>query len=334
MEGLDSKINVGIIGGAGYTGGELIRVLLNHERVRIAFVQSRSQAGKPLHAVHTDLRGQCELSFVERADCTDASLDVLFLALPHGEARRFLSENALSPSLKVIDLSNDFRLIADSRIAGREFIYGLPELNRERIRSANSIANPGCFASAIQFALLPLAKAGELPNTYVTGVTGSTGAGVKLAPTSHFSYRANNISAYKTLTHQHNSEIEEGLVSLQGASAKGTLSFVPWRGDFTRGIFITAQFESSRSISDLLSLYRGFYEGHPFVSVTDETIDLKSVVNTNRVLIELCKSGNRVAVSCAIDNLLKGASGQAVQNMNLMMGFPETKGLLLKGAAF
>jgi N-acetyl-gamma-glutamyl-phosphate reductase len=284
--------------------------------------------------VHSDLRGQCELSFVERADCTDPSLDVLFLALPHGEARRFFSENKLSPSVKVIDLSNDFRLKAESSVSDREFIYGLPELNRERIRTANSIANPGCFASAIQFALLPLAKAGELPNAYVTGVTGSTGAGVKLAPTSHFSHRANNISAYKTLAHQHNAEIEESLSALQGPSARGSLSFVPWRGDFTRGIFITAQMESKRSLPELLSLYRGFYEGHPFISVTDETIDLKSVVNTNRVLIELCKAGDRLAVSCAIDNLLKGASGQAVQNLNLMMGFPETTGLLLKGSAF
>ncbi len=328
------SINVGIIGGAGYTGGELVRLLLNHDRVQIAFVQSRSQAGKPLGAVHTDLRGLTDLKFVESPNLSDPSLSALFLALPHGEAKRYLLEKNIPETTRIIDLSNDFRLKNDAKVGTREFVYGLPELRRETIRSAKSIANPGCFASAIQFALLPLAKEKLLKPVYVTGITGSTGAGQKPSETTHFSFRANNIQAYKTLAHQHIAEIEESLSFLQGSSAQGSVSFIPWRGDFTRGIFISAQLDSTLSQAQALSLFKSFYESHPFISVTDQAIDLKSVVNTNRVQIEVTKVGHQLAVHVAIDNLLKGASGQAVQNFNLMMGLPETQGLKLKGSAF
>jgi N-acetyl-gamma-glutamyl-phosphate reductase len=328
------SINVGIIGGAGYTGGELVRLLLNHDRVQIAFVQSRSQAGKLLSDVHTDLRGQTDLKFTATPDLSHPALSALFLALPHGEAKRYLLEKNIPETTRIIDLSNDFRLAHDAKVGNREFIYGLPELRRETIRSAKSIANPGCFASAIQFALLPLAKEKLLKPVHVTGITGSTGAGQKPSETTHFSFRANNIQAYKTLAHQHIAEIEESLSFLQGSSAQGTVSFIPWRGDFTRGIFISAQIDCSLNQSEALSLFKSYYEGHPFISVTDQAIDLKSVVNTNRVQIEVTKVGHQLAVHVAIDNLLKGASGQAVQNFNLMLGLPETQGLNLKGSAF
>lgn len=327
-------VNVGIIGAAGYTGGELLRLLLGHPGVRILFVQSRSQAGKPVSAVHDDLRGVTDLHFVETANLQDPALQALFLTLPHGETRKVLEKENLPQSVRLIDLSNDFRLHADAKLGKRTFIYGLPELNREKIRNADAIANPGCFASAIQFALMPLAKAGILGDVAVTGITGSTGAGQKLTETSHFSFRSNNIQAYKTLEHQHVEEIEESLVSLQGPSAEGTVSFIPWRGDFTRGIFISAQTSCSWTQEEALRNFRSFYEGHPFIHVTDQPIDMKAVVNTNRVQIEVLKSGRKIAIHCAIDNLLKGASGQAVQNLNLMFGFPETTGLMLKGSAF
>jgi N-acetyl-gamma-glutamyl-phosphate reductase len=327
-------ISTGIMGGAGYTGGELIRILLNHPHARIAFAQSRSQAGKPISSVHTDLKGVTNLTFVTTADFNATPVDALFLALPHGESRRFLSENPIPESTRIIDLSADFRLNKDSSLSARKFLYGLPELSSLEIRNSTSLANPGCFASALQFALLPLAKAKKLGPVSATGITGSTGAGVKPTETTHFSFRSNNIQAYKTLTHQHVGEVEESLSRASGMNESGKLSFIPWRGDFTRGIFVSAQLDTELTRSKALDLYRAFYEGAPFIQVTDESIDLKSVVNTNRVQIEVDQVGGKLVIHVAIDNLLKGASGQAVQNFNLMMGLPETSGLLLKGSAF
>jgi len=327
------KIRAGIIGGAGYTGGELIRLLVNHPAAEIAFVQSRSQVGHLVSSVHRDLLGVTALSFTDdKSVYSDPSLDVVFLAQGHGEARKFLEETKLPPQVRVIDLSQDFRLSTTSAFRDQKFVYGLPELNREKIKLSQFIANPGCFATAVQLALLPLSViAGGGRRVSVTGITGSTGAGQKPSETTHFSFRANNIQAYKTLTHQHVAEIEESL--------NARVSFVPWRGDFTRGIFVSAivnrsEFLFPASAAETLALYRTFYQTHPFISVTNEPIDLKAVVNTNRAHIEINQSGESLVIHAAIDNLLKGASGQAVQNMNLMMGVEETTGLQLKGVAF
>ena len=324
----NQKIKAGIIGGAGYTGGETIRLLLNHPNVELIFVQSRSQEGKFLHEVHTDLIGETQLKF---SSSFDKNVDVVFLCLSHGESKKFLTENTFSSTTKIIDLGNDFRL-GDS-VAGRNFVYGLPEFQREEIKKANNIANPGCFATTIQLGLLPLAKAGLLKEVYTTGITGSTGAGQKLQETTHFTWRANNISAYKTLTHQHLGEINQTLKSLQ-PDFKSNVNFVPWRGDFTRGIFVTSIVESEKSLKELTELYRDFYSAHPFTHIADSMIDLKQVVNTNKCLIYLEKEGNKLVVHSALDNLLKGASGQAIQNMNLMFGFDETTGLKLKSTGF
>jgi len=325
-----AKIKIGIIGGAGYTGGELIRLLLNHPGVETSFIHSRSNAGKPVHTVHQDLIGETELKFTGELH---NGIDVLFLCLGHGESRKFLTENKIADKIKIIDLANDFRLEAQSSIGNRKFIYGLPELNRDKIKSANNIANPGCFATAIQLGLLPLAKAGLLKDIYTTGITGSTGAGQSLSTTSHFSWRANNIQAYKTLTHQHLGEIGESLLYLQPKNDID-LSFVPWRGDFTRGIFISSTMSCDLSLEELNILYSEFYAGHPFIHISKEPIFLKQVGNTNKVVIQLEKAGSKLVVHSAIDNLLKGASGQAVQNMNLMFGLEETSGLKLKASYF
>ncbi|HEX6190708.1 MAG TPA: N-acetyl-gamma-glutamyl-phosphate reductase [Chitinophagaceae bacterium] len=324
------KVNAGIIGGAGYTGGELIRLLVRHPYTSVSFIHSRSNAGKPVHQVHQDLLGDTDLLFTDKLS-TD--IDVLFLCLGHGESKKFLQENAFPSSVKIIDLANDFRLSADARLNDREFVYGLPELNREKIKSAHNIANPGCFATCVQLGLLPLAKAGMLTDIYTTGITGSTGAGQSLSQTSHFSWRANNIQAYKTLTHQHLGEIGESLQQLQN---KGTidLSFVPWRGDFTRGIFASSTVHCDESIEEMRRLFNDFYAGHPFTHVSDDPIFLKQAVNTNKAVIQLEKAGTKLVVHTAIDNLLKGASGQAVQNMNLVSGFDETAGLQLKANYF
>src|SRR5689334_19765201 len=316
-----TKIKAGIIGGAGYTGGETIRLLLNHPNVELTFVHSRSNAGNPLYSAHADLIGETELKFTDKLN---DEVDVIFLCLGHGESKKFLQENQIKKSIKVIDLSHDFRL-GDS-VNGREFVYGLPELNREKIRSTSSLANPGCFATAIELGLLPLAKAGMLKEVHTTGITGSTGAGQKLQDTTHFTWRANNISAYKTLTHQHLGEMNRTLKALQ-PKFDSALNFVPWRGDFTRGIFVSSIISSEKSLSDLNKLYQDFYFGHPFAVVTSSMINLKQVVNNNKCLIFLEKEGNKLVVHSALDNLLKGASGQAVQNMNLMFGFEETAGL-------
>ena len=324
------KIQAGIIGGAGYTGGELIRLLLNHPGVNISFIHSRSHAGNPVHTVHQDLLGDTDLQFT--GDLAD-DIDVLFLCLGHGESHKFLTGHTIPDNIRVIDLANDFRLHENSKLNNRTFVYGLPELNREEIRKANNIANPGCFATTIQLGLLPLAKAGLLTDVYTTGITGSTGAGQGLSATSHFSWRANNIQAYKTLTHQHLGEIGESLKQLQPAGDI-TVNFVPWRGDFTRGIFISSQIRTDLSLEELTTLYEAFYSVHPFTHITRDPVYLKQVVNTNKCVIELEKAGSILVVHSVADNLLKGASGQAVQNMNLMFGLEETEGLQLKASYF
>jgi N-acetyl-gamma-glutamyl-phosphate reductase len=323
-----TKIKAGIIGGAGYTGGETIRLLLNHPDVELTFVHSRSNAGNPLHAVHPDLIGDSTLKFT---DALVQDVDVVFLCLGHGESKKFLQENSFKSSVKIIDLSQDFRL-GDS-VQGREFIYGLPELNREKIKKSSNVANPGCFATAIELGLLPLAKAGILKEVHTTGITGSTGAGQKLQDTTHFTWRANNISAYKTLTHQHLKEINQSLKQLQPGFA-GNLHFVPWRGDFTRGIFVSSTITIDKPLDELRKIYREFYKGQAFTFVSEDTVDLKQVVNSNKCVIGLEKEGDQLVVHSAIDNLLKGASGQAVQNMNLMFGLEETSGLKLKSIVF
>jgi N-acetyl-gamma-glutamyl-phosphate reductase len=325
-----NKIKAGIIGGAGYTGGELIRLLIHHQDVSVSFIHSRSHAGTPVHAVHQDLFGETNIAFTDQVL---EEIDVLFLCLGHGESKKFLQENQVPARVKVIDLANDFRLKKQSVHGDRQFTYGLPELNRESIRSAKNIANPGCFATSIQLGLLPLAKAALLGEVYTTGITGSTGAGQSLAQTSHFSWRSNNIQAYKTLTHQHLNEIAESLSQLQHTPPVD-LSFVPWRGDFTRGIFVSSVLHCDKSLDDLYGLYREFYEEHPFTMISREPVSLKQVVNTNKAIIQLEKQDNKLVVHSVIDNLLKGASGQAVQNMNICFGLDETSGLQLKATAF
>ena len=323
-------IKAGIIGGAGYTGGELIRLLINHPYVKISFIHSRSNAGQPVYTVHQDLLGETSLHFTGEIS---NEIDVLFLCLGHGESKKFLAANTISDHIKIIDLANDFRLKANANEGSRQFVYGLPELNREAIRTAKNIANPGCFATAIQLGLLPLANAGLLNDVYTTGITGSTGAGQSLSATSHFSWRANNIQAYKTLTHQHLGEIGESLLQLQNNSTID-LSFVPWRGDFTRGIFISSTIHCEESLEEMNRLFEDFYSGHPFTTVSRDPIFLKQVVNTNKAVIQLEKAGTKLVVHSAIDNLLKGASGQAVQNMNLVSGLEESTGLKLKANYF
>jgi N-acetyl-gamma-glutamyl-phosphate reductase len=323
-------IKVGIIGGAGYTGGELIRLLIHHPGVSVSFIHSRSNAGKPVHSVHQDLLGDTELKF--SGDLND-DVDVIFLCLGHGESKKFLTENKISDKIKIIDLANDFRLSQSSKLEARSFVYGLPELNRDKIKKANNVANPGCFATTIQLGLLPLAKAGLLKDVYTTGITGSTGAGQSLSATSHFSWRENNIQAYKTLTHQHLGEIGESLKQLQPTGEIG-VNFVPWRGDFTRGIFVSSQVRCDESQIELNKLYEDFFTGHPFTHLTKEPLFLKQVVNTNKCIIQLEKVGSMLVVHSVTDNLLKGASGQAVQNMNLMFGLDETSGLNLKANYF
>ena len=325
---MGNKIKAGIIGSAGYTGGEMVRLLLRHPFAEIGFVQSRSQAGKYLHEVHGDLTGDTDMKF---SDSFKEPVDVLFLCLSHGESKKLLSENSFSLSTKIVDLGNDFRL--GDKVSGRDFVYGLPEFQRDAIKKANNIANPGCFATTIQLGLLPLAKAGLLKEVHTTGITGSTGAGQKLQEATHFTWRANNISAYKTLNHQHLGEIHQTIQSLQ-PGFKGPVNFVPWRGDFTRGIFVTSVVDSNLSANEALGLFKEFYKNHPFTHVVDTMIDIKQVVNTNKCLIHLEQVGSKLAIHSTSDNLLKGASGQAVQNMNLMFGWDETSGLQLKPSVF
>jgi N-acetyl-gamma-glutamyl-phosphate reductase len=331
------KINVGIVGGAGYTGGELLRILVHHPEVHISFVHSSSNAGKSVSSVHTDLVGDTDLVFTNTFLDT---IDVLFLCMGHNESKKLLTEQNIAASVSIIDLSQDFRLTQNAVIADRTFVYGLPELNREKITTAKNIANPGCFATAIQLALLPLAKSGLLQDIYTTGITGSTGAGQSLSATSHFSWRANNIQAYKTLNHQHIFEIVQSLNHLQSDAPLSTggegpgLHFVPWRGDFTRGIYTSSVIDCSLPIEAVQEMYASYYAAHPFVVMSDTAIHLKQVVNTNKCVLQIEKQGNKLVVHSAIDNLIKGASGQAVQNMNLLFGLDETTGLLFKANFF
>lgn len=322
------KIKAGIVGGAGYTGGEMLRLLINHPAVDIAFVHSNSNAGNLISDVHTDLLGDTELRFTDQLS---SEIDVLFLCVGHGDAKKFLDANEIAKGVKIIDLSQDFRLKAN---AGKDWIYGLPELNREQIRKADYIANPGCFATCIQLALLPLAAEGLLNNeVHINATTGSTGAGQSLAKTSHFSWRNNNLSVYKAFGHQHLNEIGESLVQLD-AGFDQTINFIPQRGDFTRGILAAVYLESDLSEAEAIALYENYYAGHVFTHVSKANIDLKQVVNTNKGLVHVEKHGGKLFIVSIIDNLLKGASGQAVQNMNLIFGLEEGTGLRLKASAF
>ncbi|MDR1667659.1 MAG: N-acetyl-gamma-glutamyl-phosphate reductase [Bacteroidales bacterium] len=326
-------IRIGIIGGAGYTGGELLRILLRHPGAEIAFVHSNSHAGKPLYAAHNGLYGDTDLCFTDRV----SAVDVLFLCTGHGKSAAFLSEQPLPGHPRIIDLSQDFRNdpVFHTKEGGQwQFVYGLPEYNREKIRQAHYIANPGCFATALQLALLPLAQAGWLVDeVHANGITGSTGAGQTLSSTSHFSWRSNNISIYKPFTHQHLNEVRN---TLEAAAAKHLpeLNFLPVRGNFTRGIFLSAYTRTDRTAEELTALYRAFYGGAAFTFVHDGDISLKEVAGTNKCLLRVEKHGHKVLVTSVIDNLIKGASGQAVQNMNLMFGVDEKTGLDLKATAF
>ena len=329
------KIKAGIIGGAGYTGGEMLRILVNHPQVEIAFVNSSSNAGNLISDVHTDLFGDTDLRFTDQIP---QNIDVLFLCVGHGDAKKFLEANPIEEKVKIIDLSQDFRLSQNSKFKiqnlSRAFIYGLPELNKDKIASAQNIANPGCFATCIQLGLLPLAAKGLLQNeVHINATTGSTGAGQSLSKTSHFSWRNNNLSIYKAFEHQHLNEIGESLTQLQG-EVKEALNFIPQRGDFARGILAAMYVESDLTEEEAYELYESYYANHAFTHVSRKNIDLKQVVNTNKCLVHLEKHGNKLFIISIIDNLLKGASGQAVQNMNLMFGLEETAGLKLKAAYF
>lgn len=323
-------IRIGIIGGAGYTGGELIRILLNHPNAELTFVNSKSNAGNPLHQVHQDLLGETEMKF---SDEINQEIDLLFLCLGHGQSTHFLQENKINENIKIIDLANDFRIKGSNNIGEREFIYGLPELNRKEIINATSIANPGCFATAIELGLLPLAQKKHLEEIYTTGITGSTGAGQSLSQTSHFSWRTNNIQAYKTLTHQHLAEIQQSINQLQ-QNKSANVNFVPWRGDFARGILCSSTLKCTLSLNELIEMYTEYYKDHPFTIFSKEPISLKQVVGSNKCIINIEKSKDTIVIHSAIDNLLKGASGQAVQNMNLIFGLDEKTGLHLKSIAF
>jgi N-acetyl-gamma-glutamyl-phosphate reductase len=324
-------IKIGIVGGAGYTAGELLRILLRHPHAELTAVVSSSNAGNPISRVHDDLVGETDLAF--GADLTGIE-DVVFLCLGHGNSRAFLERTALPPTTRLIDLSNDFRLHADHVAADRTFVYGLPELHRTAIEGAQNIANPGCFATAIQLALLPLATAGRLTDdVHVSAITGSTGAGRELTDTTGFTWRTGNVSVYKAFTHQHLGEIGERLGQLQPGFAHD-VHFIPYRGNFTRGIFASVYLKSDLTHDEARRLFQDFYADAPFTTVADAEIHLKQVVNTNKCLLHVQKVGKQLLVTSALDNLLKGASGQAVQNMNLLFGLPETTGLHLKAGLF
>lgn len=321
-------IKAGIIGGAGYTAGELIRILLNHPQVELVFVNSTSNAGNKLTDVHSGLFGDTDMSFTDQLPYE--KIDVLFFCTAHGDTKKFLDANAIPDHLKIIDLSTDYR----HKREGNKFVYGLPELNKEEIKRSSYIANPGCFATAIQLGLLPLAKSGLLnAEVHVNAITGSTGAGVKPSATSHFSWRENNISVYKAFEHQHLQEISESLTQLQASFAKD-INFIPVRGNFTRGIFVSTYLNFEGTIENAYELYNEYYKNSPFTIISDKNIDLKQVVNTNKCLLHLEKHGSKLLILSCIDNLVKGASGQAVHNMNLIFGLEETMGLKLKASSF
>jgi N-acetyl-gamma-glutamyl-phosphate reductase len=321
-------IKAGVIGGAGYTGGELLRILVNHPDVEIEFVNSNSNAGNKLYSVHEGLIGETDMVFTDQLPFE--KIDVLFSCLGHGDTKKFLESHTVPSNVKIVDFTQDQRIKAE----GNDFVYGLPEMNREKIKGAMHIANPGCFATAIQIGLLPLAKAGLLTNEInTTAITGSTGAGQKPSATSHFSWRNNNISVYKAFEHQHLLEIRQSLTQLQG-KFDTELNFIPVRGDFARGIFVSTYMTSDLTIEQAYDLYNDFYKDAAFTFVAEGNIDLKQVVNTNKAVVSLQKHGNKLLVLSAIDNLLKGAAGQAVQNMNLLFGLDEKAGLKLKPSAF
>jgi N-acetyl-gamma-glutamyl-phosphate reductase len=331
---METKVRAGIIGGAGYTGGEMLRILINHPNVEIAFIHSSSNAGNHVYDVHTDLFGDTDLKFAAELAY---NIDVLFLCVGHGDAKKFLEANPIPDSIKIIDLSQDFRQkndVTSHKTRTKEFIYGLPELNRETIKQAKNIANPGCFATCLQLGLLPLASKGLLNNeVHITATTGSTGAGQSPSATTHFTWRNDNLSVYKAFEHQHLNEIGQSLKQLQPDFDKA-INFIPYRGDYTRGIIASMYIDNELSEAEALKLYHQYYDGHPFTHVTSHNIDLKQIVNTNKCFIQVKKHGNKLLIISILDNLLKGASGQAVQNMNLMFGLDEKAGLRLKATGF
>jgi N-acetyl-gamma-glutamyl-phosphate reductase len=329
-----SALKAGVIGGAGYTAGELLRILLNHPQVEVSFVHSNSHAGHKLYEAHNDLLGETELAFTDKLD---TNVDVLFLCLGHGKAVEFLDKNNVPKNVRIIDLSQDFRLKSNYTSpygVEREFVYGLPELRRDEIRKAHNIANPGCFAAAFELALLPLAAA-KLINgeVHVNGITGSSGAGQALSDTTHFSWRNNNVSIYKAFNHQHLKEVRLTLETA-GGGAIPELNFIPMRGNFSRGILLSAYTQSNLDACEAVALYEKFYKDAAFTFVSDHEISVKEVVNTNKCIVQVEKYDDKVLITSAIDNLTKGASGQAVQNMNLMFGFDEKAGLRLKSVGF
>ena len=319
----------GIIGGSGYTGGELIRLILQHPALELDFVFSTTKAGKSLTEAHHDLLGSSELNFT---GTINAEVDIVYLCLGHGKSRAFLEENTFSEDTLIIDLGNDFRLEKEATFQGKPFVYGLPELQKNKIEKAKAIANPGCFATAIQLALLPLAKDQKLiAPVHINATTGSTGAGVGLSSTSHFSWRNNNFSWYKPFTHQHLGEIHQ---SLEQLSPPTDLIFLPHRGDFTRGIFATVYTQFEGSLEEAENIYQDYYQQHPFTQLSKQELSLKSVINTNYCFLHLHQHKDMLLITSIIDNLVKGASGQAIQNTNLIMGWEEQLGLQLKASTF
>ena len=330
-------IRVGILGAAGYTGGELIRLLLNHPEAEIVFANSESNAGNPVSDVHEGVLGDTNLKFTDEMPFD--KVDVVFFCFGHGKSEAFLKEHTIPENVKIIDLAQDFRIKREAPLnppegGKREWVYGLPEINKEDIQKAQHVANPGCFATCIQVALLPAAHLNLLKeDVAVNAITGSTGAGQKPGATTHFSWRNNNLSIYKPFQHQHIAEIRQSLKQVQGY-LDASIDFIPYRGDFARGIFCTAVIKTKAPIEDIIEAYKEFYQNAAFTHYTDKAIDLKQVVNTNKALVHCEKYGDKLLVTSAIDNLLKGAVGQAVQNMNLMFGIDETAGLKLKASAF
>ena len=321
-------IKIGIIGGAGYTAGELLRILVAHPKAEITFVHSYSNEGNPIASVHTDLVGDIDKAFTNELKFDN--VDVIFLCMGHGVSRQFMEENKVPASVKVIDLSHDYRI----ENTKEDFVYGLPELNKADIKKATRIANPGCFATCIQQAVLPLAAAGKINSDFhVNAITGSTGAGQSLSPTSHFSWRSNNISIYKAFSHQHLREWKQSVKQLQ-PSWNADVLFLPMRGDFTRGIYATSYIKSDLTEEEAKTIYKDFYKDATFTHVVDTNPNLKQVVNTNKCLIYIEKHDDQLLIISMIDNLVKGASGQAIHNMNLMFGLPENTGLQLKATAF
>lgn len=330
----NTKITAGVIGAAGYTGGEAIRLLINHPNVEIAYLHSNSNGGNAVSAVHADLLGDTDLKFVDTPIAELPVVDVMFLCVGHGDARKFLEANKIAEQTRIIDLSQDFRIQGATAIDGREFVYGLPEQNREAIRTARNIANPGCFATCLQLALLPLAAKGLIGgDVHISATTGSTGAGQSLSATSHFSWRANNLSVYKVFEHQHLREVGQMIRSFV-PEYSNSVNFIPYRGDFTRGIIASVYTDFAGTLQEAQQIYGTYYADATFTHLSDKSVSLKQVINTNKCLVHLTLHEGKLLIISVIDNLLKGASGQAVQNMNLMFGFDERAGLRLKPLAF